>query len=286
MQGLLPDVLKDLWQKVDDQHFTGEQFYYEKERLLDEYRRRWSRALVLDGHPDLKESLLWELGRYVGCGDPAEMERRCSIGWKDVEDEWHQKVENGSSESIERFYDRTEAYLYNLIWWHTLVEDDTPLAYVTALDFARRSGCRSYLDFGSGISSGAILFARYGMEVSCADISSSLLDFSDWRLPKRHLHAHLIDLKQRSLPSRTFDLVTAMDVFEHLTNPKGAIDQIWEALRPRGFLYGRFALEPDDERPQHIVHDFEPVFQHLRHRGFAQVWEDEWLWGHQVFQKM
>lgn len=286
MEKLLPDVLKDLWQTVDEQHFTGVQFYYEKERLLDEYRRRWGCALVLDGHPNLKDSLLWELGRYVGCGDFVEIERRCSIAWKGVEDEWHQKVEDGSSQSIDRFYDETEAYLYNLIWWHTLIEDDTPLAHVTALDFARQCGCESYLDFGSGISSGAILFARDGMEIACADISSSLLDFSAWRLHKRGLHARLIDLKQRPLPGNAFDLVTAMDVFEHLTNPTGAVDQIWEALRSGGFLYGRFALEPDDKRPQHIVHDFEPVFRQLRDRGFVPVWEDEWLWGHQVFQKV
>ncbi len=54
---------------------------------------------------------------------------------------------------------------------------------------------------------------------------------------------------------------------------------------PGGFLYGRFACREDDERPQHIVHDFEPAFERLRALGFSLVWEDEWLWGHQVFQK-
>ncbi len=285
MEKLLPDVLKDLWQRVDEQQFTGERFYYEKERLLDEYRRTWSQALILDGQPDLKESLLWELGCYVGCGDLVEVQRRCSIGWKGVEDEWHQKVESGSSQSIERFYDETEAYLYNLIWWHTLVEDLTPLAYVIALDFAKQRGCECYLDFGAGVSSGGILFARHSLEIASADISSSLLNFSAWRFEKRGLRARLIDLKQRALPHHAFDFVTAMDVFEHLTDPSGTVDQIWRALKPGGFLYGRFAMEPDDERPQHIVRDFQPVFQRLRHLGFVQVWEDEWLWGHQVFQK-
>ncbi len=285
MAKLLPDLLKDLWQTVDEVRFTGEHFYYEKERLLDEYRRTWSQALILDGHRDLKESLLCELGSYVGCEDLAEIERRCSIGWKQVEDEWHERVNPGISHSIERFYDRTEAYLYNLIWWHTLSEDDTPLAYVTALHFARQRECGSYLDFGAGISSGGILFARHGFQVASADISSSLLAFSGWRFRKRDLSAQMIDLKQMALPNGAFDLVTAMDVFEHLVDPVGAIDQISDALKPRGFLYGRFACIEDDDRPQHIVRDFEPVFQRLSALGFVQVWEDEWLWGHQVFQK-
>ena len=38
-------------------------------------------------------------------------------------------------------------------------------------------------------------------------------------------------------------------------------------------------------RPQHIVLNFETTFRRLRERGFEEVWRDEWLWGHQVFQK-
>jgi len=285
MAKLLPDLLKDLWQTVDEVRFTGEQFYDEKERLLDEYRHTWSQALILNGHRNLKESLLWELGCYVGCDDLAEIERRCSIGWKQVEDEWHERVNPGISHSIERFYDQTEAYLYNLIWWHTFSEDDTPLAYLTALHFARQRECCSYLDFGAGISSGGVLFARHGFQVASADISSSLLAFSAWRFRIRGLPAQMLDLKRMALPNGAFDLVTAMDVFEHLVDPVGAIDQISDALKPRGFLYGRFACREDDDRPQHIVRDFEPVFQRLSALGFVQVWEDEWLWGHTVFQK-
>ncbi len=285
MAKLLPDLLKDLWQTVDEVGFTGEHFYYEKERLLDECRNTWAQALILDGHQILKESLLCELGSYVGCEDLAEIERRCSIGWKQVEDEWHERVDPAIGQSVERFYDRTEAYLYNLIWWHTLSEDDTPLAYVTALQFARQRECGSYLDFGAGISSGGVLFARHGFQVASADISSSLLAFSGWRFRERGLSAQMIDLKQMALPHGAYDLVTAMDVFEHLVDPAGAIDQISDALKPRGFLYGRFACREDDDRPQHIVHDFEPVFQRLSALGFVQVWEDDWLWGHQVFQK-
>ena len=34
MEKLVPDLLKDLWQTLDEKLFTGEQFYYEKKRLL------------------------------------------------------------------------------------------------------------------------------------------------------------------------------------------------------------------------------------------------------------
>ena len=76
-----------------------------------------------------------------------------------------------------------------------------------------------------------------------------------------------------------------MDVFEHLVDPVTTIEQIWNALRPGGFLYARIVAEVDAERPQHIVRDFSATFDRMQAMGFIQVWQDEWLWGHQVFQK-
>jgi 2-polyprenyl-3-methyl-5-hydroxy-6-metoxy-1,4-benzoquinol methylase len=175
--------------------------------------------------------------------------------------------------------------LHELMWWHTLGDDISPLAYVLALRFAQQHACRTYLDFGSGVGSGGLLFARHGFQATLADISSSLLSFSAWRLDTRQLPARCIDLKQARLPSQAFDVITAMDVFEHLTDPVEVVEHLWGALKPGGFLYARIAAETDADRPQHIVEDFEPTFARMRTLGFAEVWRDEWLWGHQVFQK-
>jgi len=175
--------------------------------------------------------------------------------------------------------------LYELAWWHTLNEDESPLAYVVALHFAHQHACRRVLDFGAGIGSGAILFARNGLAVTLADISSPLLQFSEWRFRQRKLPAQFIDMKHHTLPEEGFDLVTAMDVFEHLVEPLQAVDRLSDTLRPGGLLFGRFNVEPDDERSEHIVRDFAPVFRRMEERGLVQVWEDQWLWGHQAFRK-
>jgi 2-polyprenyl-3-methyl-5-hydroxy-6-metoxy-1,4-benzoquinol methylase len=172
------------------------------------------------------------------------------------------------------------------MWWHKLGEDMSPLAYVLALRFAQRHGCQSYLDFGSGVGAGGLLFASHGFQPTLADISSSLLGFSAWRLGIRKLSAQYIDLKHSLLPSQGFDVITAMDVFEHLTDPVEAVENLWKALNPGGFLYARISAEADEERPQHIVQDFEPTFERMRALGLVEVWRDEWLWGHQVFQKL
>jgi 2-polyprenyl-3-methyl-5-hydroxy-6-metoxy-1,4-benzoquinol methylase len=176
--------------------------------------------------------------------------------------------------------------LHELIWWHTLGEDISPLAYVLALRFAQQRECRHYLDFGSGAGSGAILFARHGFQVTLADIGPRLLDFSQWRLALRGLQAQYINLNTSRLPSQGFDFVSAMDVFEHLIDPPGAVERLWAALKPGGLLFARIAAEPDENRPQHIVQDFEPTFKRLQSLGFIEAWRDERIWGHQVFQKM
>jgi SAM-dependent methyltransferase len=106
------------------------------------------------------------------------------------------------------------------------------------------------------------------------------------RLARRGLSATCIDLKVSSLPDSTFDLVTAMDVFEHLVDPVETVEQLWDTLKPGGFLYARINAESDEDRPQHIVQDFGLTFERMRALGFVQVWQDEWLWGHQVFQKL
>jgi SAM-dependent methyltransferase len=285
MGKLLPDELKDLWQAVERQELSREAFAREQERLLAGYRQTWEEALRLEGHRDLRESLIAELGMYTQSADLAEIERLCTHAVVMLKREWQVNVTPGERRSIERFYDESRTTMYELMGWHSLRDDISPLAHVTALHFARQRGCRRYLDFGAGVGSGGILFARHEFDVTLADISSTLLQFASWRLGQRGLRATYIDLKTSSLGRHAFDLVTAMDVFEHLMDPVRTVEQLSEALKPQGFLFARIAAEPDVDRPQHIVQDFEPTFERLRSLGFTEVWRDEWLWGHRAFQK-
>ena len=202
-----------------------------------------------------------------------------------LKQEWQATVTSDERQSIERFYDESRTTMYELMWWHSLRDDASPLAYVTALHFAQQQGCRRYLDFGAGVGSGGILFARHGFDVTLADISSTLLQFTSWRLGRRGLPAAHVDLKTTPLTPHAVDFVTAMDVFEHLVDPVSTVEQLSGALKPGGLLFARLAAEPDVDRPQHIVRDFEPTFERLRSLGFTEVWRDAWLWGHQVFQK-
>ena len=281
---LLPDRLKAAWGDVEAKLITAAEFEQRRIQWLREYGGIWREALRSGREQDLTESLITEIALLTG-QEPAVVEQRCRRAVTQIADEWNREVDAGDRHSVENYYDQSEGYIYDLTWWHTLTDDDSPLGYVTALDFARRNGCRSYLDFGSGVGAGAVLFGRHGFDVALADISSVLLGFCRRRLDRRRMPARFIDLKHEALPDQSFDMITAMDVFEHLVDPVQAVTDLHRALKPGGYLFGRFHAEVDPDHPQHIVLDFAPAFDRLRELGFTEVWRDEWLWGHQIFQR-
>ena len=283
-QPLLPEQLDALWRRVEAGELSEEEFDVRYRELLGEYRDTWEHALLLEGHSSLKDSLLAELDQYLGGGNLSETEARSREAAGALPGEW-ERVVDGSRASIEAFYDQSVTYLYDLMWWHNLEVDDDPLAYVMALRLAEREGCHRSLDFGGGVGSGSILFARHGMEVTYADLSSVALAFSKWRFELRGLSVKMIDTKVEPLPSESFQIVTALDTLEHLVDPVETIEQLWKCLEPGGVLFGRFNTRPEDTRPQHIVRDFGPTLERMSALGFVEVWRDNWRWGHQAFRK-
>ncbi|NLI82724.1 MAG: class I SAM-dependent methyltransferase [Deltaproteobacteria bacterium] len=285
MLRLVPDRLKDSWKSVERNEITSLEFQEEQDFLVGQYRKRWTEAILFRDHRDLKSSVLAELAEYLAMDDLNEIRNRCMQALSHVKTEWEAHVDRGDRGSVERFYDESKAMLYELMWWHTLADDTSPLAYVTALEFARQTACRSCLDFGAGVGSGGLLFAANGLDVTLADISSSMLHFCRWRFQARGLGARFLDLKEEGFPREAYDMVAAMDVFEHLVDAEGTARDISRAMKRGGYLFGRFHGEVDEDRPHHIVQDFGPTMNCLKSMGFAEVWRDEWLWGHQVFQK-
>jgi mycofactocin glycosyltransferase len=264
---------------------SSDEWAAKQQQELDEYAAIWTRALVLPGEDDIVRSTLIEIARWRRIGDLALVRKRCEGAVGSLKLRWEQTVQEPGARQVEKFYDTADDYVEDLMWWHTLGEDNSPLAYVAALEFALLAGCKAYLDFGSGVGSGALLFRSYGFDVTLADISSLMLSFCKYRFGERGREASFVDLKEASLSETAFDFVTAMDVFEHLVDPAKTVDSLHRCLKPGGYVYGRFAAEEDQNRPQHIVRDFRPVFARFAQLGFKEVFRDEWLWGHQVFQK-
>ena len=285
-EALVPSRLKALWAETEAGRLTSEQCYARQQEWIGEYAEIWTDALLLPGENDLKHSLCAELGKLEGCDNLTEIERRCRSAMLKMKEEWNLGFREGDAEFVVKYYDKSPDYVYELMWWHTLVEDQSPLAYVAALHLALQNRFEDSLDFGSGVGAGGLLFFRHGFTVALADISSTLLDFSRRRLKARGIPATFMDLKTNKLPDGKYDFITAMDVFEHIAEPEKALEPVAAALRPGGILFGRFNVEPDEDRPSHIAHGFGPTFDRLVELGFEECWRDDWLWGHQAFRKV
>ena len=279
----VPDRLRQLWSDVEAGRISREACVREEGRLLDGMRAQWEQALVESPATDLRSALLGEVAAYAKA-DLDETERRCSGALAALRDEWQREVDPKRRVSVERFYESATT-IYELMDWHSLRDDNGPLAYVIALEIAREHRVERCLDFGSGVGSGALLFGVAGIHTTLADISSTLLDFCRWRLDRRALAAKFVDLKREALPEASFDMILAMDVFEHLADPVDAVERLWRALKPGGLLFARIHAEADPDRPHHIVRDFAPTFERMRALGLVEIWRDGWLWGHQLFVK-
>ena len=281
---LLPDHLQELWETVKSGHLSQEDFAREQVRLLEIYRSEWCNAVLTDGVTDLRSSLVREAASYYDISDLAAVERYFSNAVMTLQREWQANVNANYRASIENFYE-SPATVYELMEWHSLRDDTGPLAYVLGLDIARSHSVQHCLDFGSGVGAGALLFIRAGIEMTLADISTTLLSFARWRVATRGVQAHFVDLKHESLPDGEFDMILAMDVFEHLADPVETVDRLCRALKPGGVLFARIHAENDASRPQHIARDFSPTFARMAKLGLVEIWKDNWLWGHQLFQK-
>jgi len=281
---LVPDRMAKLWQRVEAGQMSPEDCVREQEVLLQPYRIEWKKALLCDGETELRTSLLKEVGAYYHASDLTEIDRSCNLAVDTLKSEWKTTVDPRQRSSVESFYE-TKTHIYDLINWHTLRDDSGPLAYVVALQIARAHSVRSCLDFGSGVGSGGLLFCRADIDTTLADISTTLLDFARWRFDLRRLPARFVDLKDTPLPESSFDMILAMDVFEHLVDPVEVVQQLWRAMKRGGLLFARIHAAIDPSHPQHIVEDFGPTFARMEQLGFMEKWCDRALWGHVLFQK-
>ena len=119
--------LRELWARVETHELTSDDAMVEQDRLLTGYRQIWSDALRLKGERDLTHSTLVELAARHRTSDLAAVRKRCEDAVKSLKTAWDKDVQTVDTPHVERFYDRTELFIDELMWWHTLNEDDTRL---------------------------------------------------------------------------------------------------------------------------------------------------------------
>jgi SAM-dependent methyltransferase len=102
---------------------------------------------------------------------------------------------------------------------------------VAQLERYRRTN--RWLDIGCGAGSLMEAAVRARWDVHGTEVASVPLR----RLTARGLKMFEGDLLELSLPSSAYDVVTLVEVLEHLPNPRGVLARIGEVLRPGGVIH-------------------------------------------------
>lgn len=220
----------------------------------EEWKMAWEEALMLPGDfKKLEDSAVKELSEYLLI--PQEKIKDILPKAENLlAEEWRNMNINEANEvSIKSFYNNTQLEIFELMNWHVNKLNTGPLNYVCAMEIAKELEIKEYLDYGSGIGSGAILFAKNGFNVACADISEPLAKFIKYRFDKRNLRVNFIDLRISALSKNTYDMITCFDVLEHVFNPGALLKQLRNALRENGILIvNNLFYEKDKNKPMHI----------------------------------
>jgi ubiquinone/menaquinone biosynthesis C-methylase UbiE len=106
------------------------------------------------------------------------------------------------------------------------------LATIAAIDKRLPSATKlNHLDIGSG--SGELIRKLQGLK---HEITSSACDYIDSLMKLKDQKVDIVDLNKNKLPynDKTFDIVTATEIIEHLENPRSFLRDINRILKPGG----------------------------------------------------
>lgn len=189
-----------------------------------------------------------------------DVSRMLPLGTQKLFEAWETK---SADESEEDWYKREDVglhYMCDLAWWHRRGGGmPTPLAEGMA--------GKRVLEFGSGIGTAALAFARAGAAVHAVEVNPTLRDLIRARA-QRH---DLVLSVSEELPAGTYDVIVAWHVLEHLAEPERWLDELLARLEPGGRFISQSGYD-DQDTPMHHDHpDWEGV---LRSRGLQRVAHD------------
>jgi len=237
------------------------------------YAEIWRAALCLPGHTDLADSLAQEYADYRSISLSAARER--------LEESWrshHQRRRQVfpadlEPEKLRRYYDANEELGMEIgLNWHSLRTDPWALHSVAGLHAVQQmSDAASVFEFGHGIGSTGILFARHGFEVTLGDISHAYREFTRYRFQRRGLKATFVDLTSTAPQPEAYDAMVSFDVLEHIRNPLPAIRAMHAGLRSGALMVLNIAFGRDPDNPEHLLTWRTGVLDRIRAVGFDRV---------------
>ena len=154
-----------------------------------------------------------------------------------------------------KFYGKTYGYIFELENWH--IDDKMKQSGMIAI--ASQSTGQKILEYGCGIGDTTVLAAIAGAkEAHGLDLPSKTLDYAKFRSKKFTALKNIKfiesseDLDKLNLPKNYYDLVSAEDVFEHVSNPIEHAKKIFDTLKIGGSMYFSTEFIHSDVHPMHL----------------------------------
>lgn len=223
------------------------------EAVVDGFTALYDRILkeqVREDSPmDLAASLARFTGRPLGEVRFALRAEAASPGWH-VKEAWNRAGPVGD-DAVERFYQETDAYLFDLA---AVCLDPERRRWRRAIAnhmASRLPRGATVLDYGAGIGNELAFLGRQGWKGMAWDLPGKTRSFLRFRMDSVG-----IDFQEVEDPSSALevaDAVICLEVLEHVTDPPQIVANLARALRPGGTVYVTESFGLVDARfPSHL----------------------------------
>ena len=156
------------------------------------------------------------------------------------------------SDDLAEFYRRTDTYLYACVVWNRHSEKLALRRWIGSRLGPGRSEPLRVLAFGDGPGFDSLYLAQCGHHVVYFDTCEFSREFAE-RIFRASGCSVQVATQQDELETSGYDVVTCLDVLEHVPQPEELVRQLHEYLRPGGrlFVSAPFALVSEDH-PTHL----------------------------------
>lgn len=183
---------------------------------------------------------------------------RYTLGRMDAATLWERKPRTGEVD-YRSFYGETEYFVLRQMYYHR-----NDCHHLIASSLTSREG--DFCEYGGGVGPiTAWLHPRLPRwRFTLVDLPSPVLDFARWRF-RRHPNVETLspglgdDLPLR----RAYDVITCLDVLEHVVNPLDVVRHLVEHLKPGGTLHVNFIDAPGGENLPESAAERRATIQYL-----------------------
>jgi SAM-dependent methyltransferase len=197
---------------------------------------------------------LRDLSTFFEMELPVCQERLDRYRMSEMAEEWH-KANPRTPEDMRHFYQETELYIWELSKWHASRSHDEYKRRVTrAIELFPPTTHPRVLDYGAGIATASLEFAKAGYDVTIADVPGKTQAFAKHRFKRRGLDCSVLEVT-KDIPAlpREYDIVVSFDVLEHLPDAERVLRLLVSALRVGGAALIVAAFADPGDHPQHLL---------------------------------